>query len=208
MWRTVKMEAAGSSKSSRTDSVVTHKTNTRQTRCHFCFISFAGAPWLSKLRACWKFVRQGLAGYQLGTACAYCRQGKRSRWLHSQSLSVPKMWGGETVRVGESVSLDIRELTDSVEGSSSGSMDEQKGKCRLKVGSRAITAVVTDNTTIYGVVSQRSLIRGVGFLSTQRYLSSFYYLFLSRCMLRSYDNHELEIFFMTLLLAIRITQIL
>jgi hypothetical protein len=44
------------------------------------------------------------------------------------------MWDAETVRVDESVSVDIRELA---ERSSIGSMDEQKGKCRLKLGSGA-----------------------------------------------------------------------
>lgn len=44
------------------------------------------------------------------------------------------MWDGERVRHGETVSVDILELTDSAEESSSGSMDEQKGKWRLKAG--------------------------------------------------------------------------
>ncbi|PNF42206.1 Aldehyde dehydrogenase, dimeric NADP-preferring [Cryptotermes secundus] len=39
------------------------------------------------------------------------------------------MWDGERVRRDEAVSVDILELTDSAEESSSGSMDEQKGAC-------------------------------------------------------------------------------
>jgi hypothetical protein len=38
------------------------------------------------------------------------------------------MWDGGRVRVGETVSVDIVEVTDSAEGSYSGSMDEQKGE--------------------------------------------------------------------------------
>jgi hypothetical protein len=38
------------------------------------------------------------------------------------------MWDGERVRHGESVSVDIQQLTDSAEGSYRGSMDEQKGE--------------------------------------------------------------------------------
>jgi hypothetical protein len=61
------------------------------------------------------------------------------------------MWDEETVRADESVSVDIRQLTDSVERSNIGSMDEQKGECRLKLGSGAITVVIIDSTRIYGL---------------------------------------------------------
>jgi hypothetical protein len=38
------------------------------------------------------------------------------------------MWDGERVSHGETVSVEILEVTDSAEGSYSGSMDEQKGE--------------------------------------------------------------------------------
>jgi hypothetical protein len=55
------------------------------------------------------------------------------------------MSDGESVRGGESVSVDIQELTDSVQGSCSDSMAEQRGECRLKTASGVLTAVPRDS---------------------------------------------------------------